>query len=343
VIRVSALQIGSIAVADPVILAPMAGVTDLPFRQLAREFGVGLAVTEMVASEPLVRERADMRRKISRPESTPFVVQLAGREARWMAEGARIAVDEGADVIDINMGCPSKMVTNGASGSALMRDLDHALTLVDAVVKAVAVPVTLKMRLGWDFDCLNAPELAARAEAAGVKMVTVHGRTRNQFFKDRANWSLVAAVKAAVRIPVVVNGDITSLQSARTALAQSGADAVMVGRGAFGRPWLPGRIARALRGADLGEPALSVKLTTMSHHFAAMVEHYGPHLGLRNMRKHFCWYLEDVLDPHADGADAMKQWRRRLCETDDQALIVQALDQLADAVQASAVHKERAA
>ncbi|HEU0082698.1 MAG TPA: tRNA-dihydrouridine synthase family protein, partial [Bradyrhizobium sp.] len=232
----------------------MSGVTDAPFRRLAESLGAGLVVSEMTASDDLVRGRP---MSVLRCEATGIgahVVQLAGCEARWMAEGARIAESAGADIIDINMGCPARHVTGGQSGSALMRDLDHALALIDATISAVKVPVTLKMRLGWDHHSLNAPELAKRAEAAGVQLITVHGRTRCQFYKGEADWSAVRAVKHAIRIPLVINGDITCYDTAVTALGMSGADAVMIGRGAQGQPWLPGQIGRRLL-TGIAEPS----------------------------------------------------------------------------------------
>lgn len=288
----------------------MSGVSDLPFRRMAKALGAPFVVSEMVASEELVKHRADVLRRAEGRELSPFVIQLVGREAHWMAEGAKVAEGLGADVIDINMGCPAKEVTGKLSGSALMRNLDHAQELLKAVVGAVKIPVTLKMRLGWDRNSLNAPDLAQRAEAEGILRLTVHGRTRCQFFAGKADWGSVRLVVEATKLPVLVNGDILTPDDARTALAASGAAGVMIGRGAYGAPWLPGRIARYLdSGIDPGVPPLETQRATALQHIADMYAHYGTTLGVKNARKHIGWYLE------RSGADlaVAKSWRARLC------------------------------
>lgn len=272
----------------------MSGVTDLPYRLAVAKMAPALVFSEMVASEELARARPDvLRRTAGGGKLFPLVVQLAGREANWMAEGARLAEGAGADIIDINMGCPARQVTTGLSGSALMRDLDHALTLIEATVCATSLPVTLKMRLGWDAQSINAPELARRAEAAGVQLVTVHGRTRCQFYKGRADWTAIRAVKEAITIPLLANGDITSLEGAQACRAASGADGVMIGRGANGRPWFLKQVDEALSGTTISAaPGPQERWRLVRAHYLDALELYGGRLGNRVIRKHLGWYLD---------------------------------------------------
>ncbi|MGY6549279.1 MAG: tRNA dihydrouridine synthase DusB [Roseinatronobacter sp.] len=292
----SQARLVALGITPPVLLAPMAGITDLPFRQVVAQFGAGLVVSEMVASQEMVTARPSVRAKARAQAGFGAVrtaVQLAGRDAHWMAEAARMVEADGAEIIDINMGCPAKKVVGGLSGSALMRAPDHALQLIEAVVGAVTVPVTLKMRLGWDSDCLNAPELARRAADAGVRMVTVHGRTRCQFYKGQADWTAIRAVVQAVAVPVIANGDITSTAGARAALKASGAAGVMVGRGAQGRPWLLAQIASGLFGSPApDQPEGPALVDLVAAHYEAILGFYGRDLGLKTARKHLGWYID---------------------------------------------------
>jgi len=314
------LKIGDIELANRVLLAPMSGVTDAPFRRLTAALGAGLVVSEMTASDDLVNGRPMSRLRCEATGIGPHVVQLAGCEVRWMAEGARIAEAAGAEIIDINMGCPARHVTGGQSGSALMRDLDHAVRLIEATISAVKVPVTLKMRLGWDDRTLNAAELARRAEAAGVQMISVHGRTRCQFYNGKADWGAVRAVRDAVRIPLVVNGDITSFEKAVTALEMSGADAVMVGRGAQGQPWLPGQIGRRIEtGIVEAAPSLAEQLKYIRALYDEVCGHYGLRIGLRHARKHLGWALEIAAQCSRAPATKLKIWRQKVLTSDEPA------------------------
>ncbi|MEL6506106.1 MAG: tRNA-dihydrouridine synthase [Pseudomonadota bacterium] len=332
------ISIGHKNLRNAVAVAPMSGVSDIAFRSAAWRAGAGLVVSEMVASEELVRARPDVVRRAAggapgtgKPD--PFVIQLAGREARWMAAGAELADAAGADVIDINMGCPSRQVTGGLSGSALMRDPDRALTLIKAVLDATDKPVTLKMRLGWDHDLLTAPEIAARAQEAGIALFTVHGRTRNQFYKGTADWAAVAATRAVLDRPLLVNGDIHTLADARLALVRSGADGVMIGRATIGRPWLAGAIAHALEtgAAQLCVPEMPTQTEMMIAHYRASLDLYGEPLGIRMARKHLAAFADQLTDFMAP--DACKTLRQALCTSASPKTVITTLERLPGQVQ----------
>ncbi len=310
------LQIGPLSIDDPVLLAPMSGVTDMPFRRLVKEFGAGLVISEMIASREMLHDSRRTRELLTRSaDEQPIAVQLAGCDGEIMAEAAQINEQEGVAVIDINMGCPAKKVVNGLAGSALMRDEAHAGRILQAVVAAVNVPVTLKMRTGWDDNNRNAPSLAKIAEDCGIRMVTVHGRTRCQLYNGRADWDFIAEVKAAVRIPVVGNGDITREEDALALLSRSGADGVMIGRGAYGRPWFLAQVAHYLRfGRKIPAPPIEVQCAVLLRHYQALLSHYGRSVGLRVARKHIAWYCKDL-----PGAAA---FRARVVRMDDASRVM---------------------
>lgn len=316
------MDIAGIPIASRAFLAPMSGVTDIVMRRLAARSHAGIVVSEMVASDEFVRGSEETRIRAEGEGVSPHVVQLAGCDPYWMGEAARLAEANGADIVDINMGCPAKKVTGGWAGSALMRDLDHAITLVEAAVAATKVPVTVKMRLGWDDASRNAPELARRAVDAGARMITVHGRTRQQFYKGQADWRAIAAVRAAGDFPLVANGDIHDVADARDCLTQSGADFVMVGRAALGRPWLVGEIGAALDGRAFRPLSLAEKLALACEHYEGLLALLGVAHGVRHARKHLAAYADDAV---ADGCEPYPELRRSLLTSDDPRTVLAAL------------------
>lgn len=320
------MRIGNVEIAGRVALAPMSGVTDIHARRIASRFGAAMVVSEMVASEAYVQGAEEARIRSEGEGIDPHIVQLAGCRAGWMADAARMAQDTGADIIDINMGCPAKHVSGGMAGSALMRDLDHACGLIEAVVAAVDVPVTVKMRLGWDHATINAPELARRAQSLGVAAITVHGRTRQQFYKGEADWTAIAAVRAATTLPLIANGDIRDVDDARAALAASGADAVMVGRATLGKPWLIAQIEAQLAGLPWAEPDIATKIDAMTEHYEGLLSLYGDRVGIRHARKHLAAFADHAAE---EGYALAPDSRRELVTTTEPGRVIALLRSIA--------------
>ena len=325
------LRIGDVELRWPVVLAPMSGVTDLPCRRLVSRFGAGLVVSEMIASRAMIQaSRKTFRRSVAALDERPMAIQIAGCDAAIMADAARLCRDQGADLIDINMGCPAKKVTNGEAGAALMREAVRAEEIIAAVVAAVDVPVTVKMRTGWDDASRNAPALARIAEACGAKAVTVHGRTRSQFYNGRADWSFIRRVKEAVSIPVIANGDICDEDDAVAVLAESGADAVMIGRGTYGRPWLISRVATFLAtGRRAPDPSLAEQRDVVLEHYEAMLEHYGRDVGMRAARKHVAWYSRGLPGAARFRSEIMRETDPKTVQTMIREFYRPAIEQLA--------------
>ena len=320
------IHVGPVRIEDPVLLAPMSGVSDLPYRRIVKQWGAGLVVSEMIASQAMIRHnRKTMKMASNCAEEFPMSVQLAGYLPEVMAEAAKLNEGRGAAIIDINMGCPVKKVVNHFSGSALMRDLNHARKIIEATVNAVALPVTLKMRTGWDDDSRNAPELARIAEDCGIQMITVHGRTRCQMYRGHADWRFIAEVKQAVDLPVIANGDIKTLDDVAEALEQSGADGVMIGRGSYGRPWFPAQAIQFLRsGERVLDPSLAEQYIAVKSHYADMLDHYGPDIGVRAARKHMGWYSKGL----RDGAE----FRNKVNQLSDPAEVMAMIEEFYGAV-----------